>query len=104
MDKAEIYEWLKSQKYQTGYDEVGEYVMYYSVDMPRILEDYYEYKVEKLNKPAVMHRCFYDKNKTETVDLKYTGEFYDSLINKEISISKNKSGGDVVVGIHNKKQ
>ena len=53
MDKAEIYEWLKSQKYQTGYDEVGEYVMYYSVDMPRILEDYYEYKVKKLNKPAV---------------------------------------------------
>ena len=53
MDKVEIYEWLKSQKYQTGYDEVGEYVMYYSVDMPRILEDYYEYKVKKLNKPAV---------------------------------------------------
>lgn len=53
MDKAEIYEWLKSQKYQTGYDEVGEYVMYYSVDMPRILEDYYEYKVKKLNEPAV---------------------------------------------------
>ena len=55
MDKVEIYEWLKSQKYQTGYDEVGEYVMYYSVDMPRILEDYYEYKVKKLNKPAVIH-------------------------------------------------
>ena len=55
MDKVEIYEWLKSQKYQTGYDEVGEYVMYYSVDMPRILEDYYEYKVKKLNKPVVMH-------------------------------------------------
>lgn len=53
MDKVEIYEWLKSQKYQTGYDEVGEYVMYYSVDMPRILEDYYEYKVKKLNEPAV---------------------------------------------------
>ena len=53
MDKVEIYEWLKSQKYPTGYDEVGEYVMYYSVDMPRILEDYYEYKVKKLNEPAV---------------------------------------------------
>ena len=53
MDKVEIYEWLKSQKYQTGYDEVGEYLMYYSVDMPKILEDYYEYKVKKLNEPAV---------------------------------------------------
>ena len=53
MDKVEIYKWLKSQKYPTGYDEVGEYLMYYSVDMPKILEDYYAYKVKKLNEPAV---------------------------------------------------
>ena len=53
MDKVEIYKWLKSQKYPTGYDEVGEYLMYYSVDMPEILEDYYAYKVKKLNEPDV---------------------------------------------------
>lgn len=53
MDKAEIYKWLNSQMYQTEREEIGEYLMYYGVDMPKILEDYYEYKVKKLNEPAV---------------------------------------------------
>ena len=34
---AEIYKWLADQKYQTEYEETGEYVMYFSVDMPKIL-------------------------------------------------------------------
>lgn len=49
----EIYDWLKAQKYQTEYEETGEYRMYFEVDMPKILEAYYEWKVKKLNKPAV---------------------------------------------------
>ena len=53
MDKVEIYEWLKAQKYQTEYEYTGEYRMYFEVDMPKILEAYYDYKVKKLNKPAV---------------------------------------------------
>ena len=61
MDKAEIFEWLKSQKYQTTYDEVGEYTTYYGVDMPKILEDYYEYKVKKLNEPAVSGSAYIAK-------------------------------------------
>ena len=61
MDKAEIFEWLKSQKYQTTYDEVGEYTTYYGVDMPKILEDYYEYKVKKLNESAVSGSAYIAK-------------------------------------------
>jgi len=55
MDKVEIYEWLKAQKYQTEYEYTGEYRMYFEVDMPKILEAYYEHKVKKLNKPAVIN-------------------------------------------------
>jgi hypothetical protein len=36
----EIYEWLKSKNYQTEEGETGEYTMYFSVDMPKILEEY----------------------------------------------------------------
>ena len=53
MNKAEIFKWLNSQMYQTEREETGEFLMYYGVDMPKILEDYYEYKVKKLNEPAV---------------------------------------------------
>jgi len=40
MNNIEIYKWLEAQKYQTEYEETGEYKMYFSVDMPKILEDY----------------------------------------------------------------
>lgn len=40
MNYVEIYKWLESQKYQTEYEETGEYKMYFSIDMPKILEDY----------------------------------------------------------------
>jgi hypothetical protein len=40
MNNTEIYKWLEAQKYQTEYEETGEYKMYFSVDMPKILEDY----------------------------------------------------------------
>ena len=58
MDKVEIFKWLNSQMYQTEREETGEYLMYYGVDMPKILEDYYEYKVKKLNEPAVSKRAW----------------------------------------------
>jgi hypothetical protein len=40
MNNVEIYKWLESQKYQTEYEETGEYKMYFSIDMPKILKDY----------------------------------------------------------------
>jgi hypothetical protein len=40
MNNTEIYKWLEAQNYQTEYEETGEYKMYFSVDMPKILEDY----------------------------------------------------------------
>jgi len=40
MTKIEIWEWLKEQNYQTAYEETGEYEMYYSIDMPKILNDF----------------------------------------------------------------
>jgi len=44
MDSKTIYEWLAKQKYQTDYEETGEYEMYFAVDMPKILEDYYKWR------------------------------------------------------------
>lgn len=46
MTNVEIYEWLDNQKYQTDIGE-QEYRMYYAIDMPKILEDYYEWKLKK---------------------------------------------------------
>lgn len=40
MENKEIYEWLEKQNYQTEYEETGEYKMYFSVDMPKILNDF----------------------------------------------------------------
>jgi hypothetical protein len=40
MKNEEIYKWLESQKYQTEYEETGEYKMYFGVDMPKILNDF----------------------------------------------------------------
>lgn len=54
MNNIEINEWLKGQNYQTEYEETGEYRMYFAADMPKILEEYYKWKVEKLNIPDVM--------------------------------------------------
>jgi len=42
--KIEIYNWLMEQKYQTDYEETGEYKMYFDVDMPKILEDYWNWR------------------------------------------------------------
>ena len=44
---SDIYGWLQSQKYQTEYEETGEYKMYFSVDMPKILEDYYKWRLQR---------------------------------------------------------
>ena len=38
--RAEILEWLKNQKYETDYEETGEYKVYYEIDMPKILTDF----------------------------------------------------------------
>jgi len=40
MNNVEIYDWLERQKYQIEYEETGEYKMFFSVDMPKILNDY----------------------------------------------------------------
>jgi hypothetical protein len=48
MDKVKIWEWLKAKKYQTEYEYTGEYRMYFDLDMPKILEDYWKYKANLL--------------------------------------------------------
>ena len=40
LESAEILEWLKNQKYETDYEETGEYKVYYEIDMPKILTDF----------------------------------------------------------------
>lgn len=45
MDDKTIYEWLKTQKYQTEYEYTGEYRMYFEVDMPKILRDYFNWAI-----------------------------------------------------------
>lgn len=45
-----IHEWLKSQGYQTDYEETGEYKMYFSVDMPKILEAYAALRIQQEKK------------------------------------------------------
>lgn len=40
MGNKEIYEWLAAKKYQTERNETGEYLMYFGVDMPKILSEY----------------------------------------------------------------
>ena len=81
MDKVEIFKWLNSQMYQTEREEIGEYLMYYGVDMPKILEDYYEYKVKKLNEPAVSKCDGIEResscNHSDWIDLYYdSGDWY----------------------------
>lgn len=52
MNKArnqEIFEWLKSKKYQTEREETGEYLMYFELDMPKILEEYHQWKLNTYN-------------------------------------------------------
>lgn len=44
MTDAEIYEWLRKQNYQTEYEETGEYLMYFGVDMPKILRAFLEHQ------------------------------------------------------------
>ena len=41
--KAEIFQWLKEQGYQKE-EGPQEYWMYFDVDMPKILEDYHEWR------------------------------------------------------------
>jgi hypothetical protein len=43
MTDHEIWKWLEDQKYQTDYEEFGEYKMYYDLDMPKILREFLEY-------------------------------------------------------------
>jgi len=44
MENKDIFEWLEKQNYQTEYEETGEYKMYFDLDMPKILEDYYNWR------------------------------------------------------------
>jgi len=50
MEGKEIFEWLKSKNYQTEREESGEYLMYFALDMPKILEDYFDWKTEQKQK------------------------------------------------------
>lgn len=43
---VEIFKWLQSQNYQTEQGE-QEYKMYFDVDMPKILEAYYDWKLKR---------------------------------------------------------
>jgi len=43
-----IYEWLNSEKFQTEYEETGEYLMYYEIDMPVILRKFIEWYLYNL--------------------------------------------------------
>ncbi|MCP4649730.1 MAG: hypothetical protein GY853_06575 [PVC group bacterium] len=42
---VQVFKWLKSQKYQTDMGD-QEYRMYFDVDMPKILEDYFRWRKE----------------------------------------------------------
>ena len=42
MKDVEIFRWLNKQKYQKESDDTGEFEMYFDVDMPRILNDFYK--------------------------------------------------------------
>ena len=61
MKNTEIFEWLKAQNYQTEREETQEYLMYFELDMPKILEDYYEWKVKKFHKPDVSGSLGFDE-------------------------------------------
>ena len=54
-----IYKWLESKKYQTEYEETGEYKMYFSVDMPKILNDFIKdfgfQKAQELNQKNLIY-------------------------------------------------
>ncbi len=39
-DDVEILKWLQDQNYQTTTDEWGEHILYYDLDMPKILKDF----------------------------------------------------------------
>ena len=44
INKMEIWDWLKKQGYAIDYDSTDQFKMYYELDMPEILEDYYQWK------------------------------------------------------------
>jgi hypothetical protein len=77
MDEVQIYEWLKAQKYQTDYEETGEYKMYFEIDMPKILEDYYNYKLLQQKKSSIKSYvgdkvCNFCGNNIEFPNKRYT--------------------------------
>ncbi len=45
---SEIHGWLQEQKYQTEREDTGEYSMYFDVDMPKILEEYHEWRKSRV--------------------------------------------------------
>jgi hypothetical protein len=42
-----IYTFLNDKKYQTEYEETGEYEMHFRCDMPKILNEFVEYIVQQ---------------------------------------------------------
>ena len=42
----EVYQWLRDMKYQTD-DGAQEYIMYFDIDMPKILDDYFKWRLNR---------------------------------------------------------
>lgn len=70
----EINKWLQDKKYQTESGE-QEYKMYYDVDMPKILEDYYQYRSSLIS---------------DTKELDFKNSFYFDI--KDIVESAHRAG------------
>ena len=49
INKMEIWSWLKSQEYNTDYNQ-DSFKMYYELDMPTILEEYHQWKQSQIEK------------------------------------------------------
>jgi len=55
MKDKEVFEWLKKQNYQTERGE-QEYIMYFDVDMPKILNDFLAYKKNSFTQDKEIHK------------------------------------------------
>ena len=47
---VEIFQWLEKKDYQNSLSDMGEYTLYYELDMPTILNDYYNWRVKRSKK------------------------------------------------------
>ncbi len=66
----EIYKWLNSKTYQTEYNQDNEYRMYFSVDMPKILNDFlHEYAKQFQSKESLQPEKVSELSDEEIVKL-----------------------------------